>query len=64
MDAGRERFGPAGGALGAAAGKLLGGLPGKLLGVTALHRFKSLAETGEVPTLERQPAARGGGRDA
>jgi hypothetical protein len=24
----------------------------------ALHRFKSLAETGEVPTTERQPAAR------
>jgi len=24
----------------------------------ALHRFKSLAETGEIPTLEGQPAGR------
>jgi hypothetical protein len=29
----------------------------------ALHRFKSLAETGEIPTLYRQPAARNDGRD-
>lgn len=30
----------------------------------ALHRFKSLAETGEVPALTGQPAARNHGRDA
>jgi hypothetical protein len=27
----------------------------------ALHRFKSLVETGEVPTLEANPSARGKG---
>jgi uncharacterized membrane protein len=29
----------------------------------ALYRFKSLAETGEIPTTKNQPAARNGGRD-
>ena len=42
---------------------LFGGTPGKLLATKAVHRFKSLAETGEVPTLARQPAARNDGRD-
>ena len=48
------RFDPPGGAL----TKLLGH---KSLGLAAegvLRRFKSLVETGEIPTLERQPAAR------
>ncbi|HVH46987.1 MAG TPA: SRPBCC family protein [Labilithrix sp.] len=42
--------------------RILGGAPSHLL-ATALHRFKSLVETGEVPTIHRQPAARNGGRD-
>lgn len=42
--------------------KHLGPIPAGLAG-KALHRFKSLAETGEVPTLTRNPAARDGGRD-
>lgn len=45
---------------------LTGGL-GRRLGETGLaqvlHRFKSLAETGEIPTLSGQPAARNDGRD-
>jgi uncharacterized membrane protein len=49
--------------VGAAVGKLVRGQPGKLLLSKMLHRFKSLAETGEVPTLTHQPAARDGGRD-
>lgn len=42
--------------------KHLGPIPAGLAG-KALHRFKSLAETGEVPTLARNPAARHGGSD-
>lgn len=56
------RLDPPAGALGDAAVKLLGTVPRGLLG-KALHRFKSLVETGEIPTTERQPAARNGGRD-
>jgi uncharacterized membrane protein len=56
----RVSFDPPGGALGKAA--LLGDLPETLVG-KALRRFKSLAETGEIPTIEHQPAARDGGRD-
>ena len=52
------RFDPPGGALGAAAVKLLGTTPLDLAADQALHRFKSLAETGEIPTTARQPAAR------
>ena len=51
------RFEPPGGGLGQAITKLLGFVPRALVD-KALHRFKSLAETGEVPTTERQPAAR------
>jgi uncharacterized membrane protein len=54
----RFRFDPPGGALGAAAVKLLGTTPLDLAADQALHRFKSLVETGEIPTTERQPAAR------
>ena len=54
----RFRFDPPGGALGDAAVKLLGATPLKLAADGVLRRFKSLVETGEIPTTERQPAAR------
>ena len=54
----RFRFDPPGGALGDAAIKLLGAAPLKLAADGALRRFKSLVETGEIPTTERQSAAR------
>lgn len=41
----------------------LHGLHPKVAAEKVLRRFKSLAETGEVPTLVRQPAARNSGRD-
>lgn len=50
---------PPGGALGTAvASRLLGR---NALVTTALYRLKSLAETGEIPTLDRNPSARGRG---
>ncbi|SAK49292.1 hypothetical protein AWB77_01117 [Caballeronia fortuita] len=52
------RFDPPGGALGEGLLKLLGTTPLKLVADNALRRFKNLAETGEIPTTERQPAAR------
>ena len=55
----RVRFEPPGGALGAAL-KLSEIVPSSILG-TALRRFKSLVETGEIPTLDRNPSARGRG---
>lgn len=51
---------PPGGAAGAAAIDRLAAVPESAVG-TALDRFKSLAETGEVPTLEGNPSARGRG---
>ena len=54
----RFRFDLPGGALGDAAVKFLGTTPLDLAADTALRRFKSLVETGEIPTTERQPAAR------
>jgi uncharacterized membrane protein len=51
------RFDPPGGVLGEAAVKLLGFRPG-MVAEKALRRFKSLVETGEIPTTEHQPAAR------
>jgi uncharacterized membrane protein len=53
----RLRFDPPGGALGNAAAGLLTYVSRIQLG-RVLRRFKSLAETGEIPTTERQPAAR------
>lgn len=53
------RFDPPGGAVGRAASKLLGVVPLTLVKV-ALRRFKSLAETGEIPTTFYNPAARAG----
>ena len=54
----RVRFDPPGGLIGDAVAKLLGGLVPATVVDTALRRFKSLVETGEIPTTERQPAAR------
>jgi len=53
---------PPSGPLGGVALRLAGPLPDLMVG-KALRRFKSLAETGEIPVLDRQPAARKGGRD-
>lgn len=54
----RIRFDPPGGVLGDAVAKLRGGLIPATIADMALHRFQSLVETGEIPTTERQPAAR------
>ena len=56
----RLRFDLPGGALGDAAMRLLGVVP-DTIAESALRRFKSLAETGEIPTLERNPSGRGSG---
>lgn len=53
-------FNPPGGALGSAAAKLFESVPKNLVS-KALRRFKSLAETGEIPTLESNPSTRGHG---
>lgn len=50
------RFDPPGGALGGAAAKGLGFVSDTLAG-KVLRRFKSLVETGEIPTLAHNPAA-------
>lgn len=50
-------FTPPGGALGKKVTTLFDLLP-KEVASKALHRFKSLAETGEIPTLQGQPAGR------
>lgn len=52
------RFDPPGGPLGETLAKLLGHKPLGLAADGVLRRFKSLVETGEIPTTERQPAAR------
>jgi hypothetical protein len=49
-----EPQGGGGAVLGAAAGALV---------IKALYRTKALIETGEVPTLERNPSARPGDGD-
>jgi uncharacterized membrane protein len=51
---------PPGGTAGAAALERLGVVPDALVG-TALHRFKSLVESGEIPTLEGTTSGRGSG---
>ncbi|WP_435174676.1 SRPBCC family protein [Halorussus sp. AFM4] len=56
----RLRVDPPGGRVGRTAMGLLGVVP-EALASKALYRFKSLAETGEIPTLERNPSARGRG---
>ena len=55
-----SEFRPPGGALGKAAAELFDAVPKTLVGKT-LRRFKSLAETGEIPTLEHNPSGRGRG---
>lgn len=54
------RFDPPGGALGDAALQRLDVVPKALAG-RALGRFKSLVETGEIPTVSGNPSARGRG---
>lgn len=54
------RFDPPGGQITATLLNRLKLAPETLVGV-ALSRFKSLVETGEIPTLEGNPSARGGG---
>jgi len=54
----RFHFNPPGGALGEWVLELLGAAPLRVIADGALRRFKSLVETGEIPTTERQPAAR------
>ena len=44
-----------------AVANLLGFVP-RLMVSRTLHYFKSLAETGEIPTTDRQPAARADAR--
>ncbi len=56
----RLEFTPPGGALGKTAAETFKSVPETVVG-KALRRFKSLAETGEIPTLERNPSARGRG---
>jgi uncharacterized membrane protein len=51
------RFEPPGGALGRTAVKRLNIVP-RLFVEKVLRRYKSLAETGEIPTLEHNPSAR------
>ncbi|HEY8598046.1 MAG TPA: SRPBCC family protein [Thermomicrobiales bacterium] len=58
----RLQIEPPRGPVGAIALRVARGGARLLLG-QALHRFKSLAETGEVPTITGQPAARNDGRD-
>jgi uncharacterized membrane protein len=53
-------FDPPGGTIGTAALKRLDVVPEALVG-EALDRFKSLAESGEIPTLDDNPSARGAG---
>lgn len=54
----RIRFDPPGGTLAGGLLELFGRKPLNLIADGALRRFKSLVETGEIPTTERQPAAR------
>jgi uncharacterized membrane protein len=53
-------FDPPGGTLGDAALEQLSIVPEAFIG-RALDRFKSLVESGEIPTLERNPSGRGKG---
>jgi uncharacterized membrane protein len=54
----RVRFDPPGGMLGDVAARFFDGVVPKELASKALHYFKSLVLTGEIPTTDRQPAAR------
>lgn len=52
------RFDPPGGMLGDVAARFFDGVVPKELASKALHNFKSLVLTGEIPTTDRQSAAR------
>lgn len=54
----RVRFDPPGGMLGDVAARVFGSVVPKELASKTLHFFKSLVLTGEIPTTDRQPAAR------
>ncbi|WP_331287293.1 MULTISPECIES: SRPBCC family protein [Methylobacteriaceae] len=54
----RVRFDPPGGMLGDVAARMFDRVVPKELASKALHLFKSLVLTGEIPTTDRQPAAR------
>jgi uncharacterized membrane protein len=56
----RVRFDPPGGQVGNRAMDVFDVVPGTVA-EKSLDRFKSLAETGEIPTLEQNPSARGRG---
>lgn len=56
----RLELDPPGGEVGRSVTERLDAVP-ESLGGTALDRFKSLAETGEIPTTEANPSARGRG---
>lgn len=56
----RVEYEPPGGALGDATMQRLGIVPATLAG-EALQRCKSLVETGEIPSIERNPSGRGSG---
>lgn len=58
----RMHFEPAGAVQRVIIKTVLGEVP-NLVAEKVLRRFKSLVETGEIPTLAQQPAARDGGRD-
>ncbi|MNX76414.1 Polyketide cyclase / dehydrase and lipid transport [compost metagenome] len=59
----RLAMAPPGAAIAQQVVKVLGVVPSAIEG-KVLRRFKSLVETGEIPTTRRQPACRGAGRDA
>lgn len=54
----RMRLAPPGGMLGRAVARFGGDLLPGAVATRAIHSFKALAETGEIPTTEGQPAAR------
>jgi hypothetical protein len=56
----RIRFDPPGGKVGEVLANHLHIGP-RLIAMNSLRRIKSLLETGEVPTLEKNPSARGAG---
>lgn len=58
----RMHFEPAGAVQRVIIKTMLGEVP-NLVAEKVLRRFKSLVETGEIPTLYQQPAARDDGRD-
>lgn len=54
----RASFDPPGGMLGRIAAQMLNNTVPAALASKSLHYFKALVQTGEIPTTERQPAAR------